>query len=100
MRVEESLKLQPFLADCGKALFIKGSWAKGSRERFIPILTEEQRLWIDKCKAIVENKESSLISDDTIYKTYRKRFEKCCERAGIDKRLGLRHHYAQKRYAE
>jgi len=100
LRVEESLKLQPFVADCGDALFIKGSWAKGGRDRFIPILTEEQRLWLDKCKIIVENKSSSLIPDNVIYKTYRKRFEKCCERAGIDRRHGLRHQYAQKRYVE
>jgi len=85
LRVEESLKLQPFVADCKDALFIKGSWAKGGRDRFIPILTEEQRTWLDKCKIIAENKSSSLIPDDTTYKTYRKRLKNAVkEQESID----------------
>lgn len=98
LRMEESLKIQPFVADMGLFLFIRGSWAKGGRDRFIPILTEEQRQWLNECKTAVKYKSSSLIPDDTTYKTYRKRFEKRCERAGIDKRHGLRHYYAQMRY--
>jgi site-specific recombinase XerC len=98
LRMEESLKIQPYVADSGDYLYIKGSWAKGGRERLIPILTDEQRQWLFVTKNIVSSKKSSLIPDDVSYKTYRKRFEKRCERAGIDKRHGLRHHYAQLRY--
>ena len=79
---------------------IKKSWTKGGRERSIPILTEAQRIWLEEAKKLVQYKSHSLIPADTTYKTYRKRFEKSCERAGIDHRHGLRHAYAQRRYQE
>lgn len=100
LRVEESLKLQPHLADAGNALFIKGSWAKGGRERLIPIRTAAQRAWLEDCKRAIAEKNQSLIPNEVSYKTYRKRFEKRCERAGINRCHGLRHAYAQQRYRE
>lgn len=106
LRVEESLKIQPYLADHrGKErekeqLFIKGSWAKGGRDRMIPIRTQEQRSWVDEAKALVKDKQASLIPVDASYKTYRKRFEKACQRAGIAHCHGHRHLYAQRRFEE
>ena len=98
LRMEESLKIQPFVADKGDQLFIKGSWAKGGKDRYIPILTIEQRQWLDDCKVLVKFKSHSLIPADTSFKTYYERFRKRCTRAGIDSRHGLRHAYAQQRY--
>lgn len=98
LRVEESLKIQPHLADQKDRLFIKGSWAKGGRDRTIPILTPEQQAWLDEAKAIVDNKQASLIPEDVSYKTYRKRAEKTWQRAGIDHCHGHRHLYAQRRF--
>ncbi len=68
--------------------------------RYIPILTAEQRQWLDDCKCLVKFKSHSLIPTDTSFKTYYERFRKRCTRAGIDSRHGLRHAYAQRRYQE
>ncbi len=100
LRVEESLKIQPFIADQETKLFIKGSWAKGGRDRTIPIRTTEQRAWLDEAKALVKNKQASLIPIDVNYKTYRERFNKACQRAGINHCHGHRHLYAQERFHE
>ena len=100
LRLEESLKIQPYVADAGDSLYIKSSWAKGGRERRIPILTEAQRMWLEEAKQLVQYKSHSLIPADTTYKTYRKRFEQACSRAGVTHRHGLRHLYAQNRYLE
>jgi integrase len=100
LRVEESLKIQPFVADGGALLYIKKSWAKGGRERIIPILTVEQRAWLDECKAAINSKSDSLIPINMSYKQYRTQFNKRSQEAGINKRHGLRHMYAQERYRE
>lgn len=98
LRLMESLKIQPFLADQGTTLFLK--WTKGGRERTVPILTDEQRKWLDDCKALVKHKSSSMIPDGERYRSYRSAFEKRLGRKGISKRHGLRHLYAQKRFEE
>lgn len=100
LRVEGSLKIKPFIADQGDKLFIKGSWEKGRKDRYIPIITEEQRQWIKDCKSLVKFKSNSLIPSDTSFKTYYERFTKRCARNGINHRHGIRHLYAQKRYQE
>ncbi|MFA5633513.1 MAG: phage integrase N-terminal domain-containing protein, partial [Porticoccaceae bacterium] len=43
LRREESIKFQPRYADRGDHIAIKGSWAKGGRERTVPVTTPEQR---------------------------------------------------------
>ncbi|MBY0543978.1 MAG: integrase domain-containing protein [Gammaproteobacteria bacterium] len=98
MRMEESLKIQPHLADTGNYLHLTKT--KGKRERLVPILTAEQRAWLDKAKQLVDSRNSSLIPSDTSYKTYLKRFYQACERAGITHQHGQRHAYAQRRYEE
>jgi site-specific recombinase XerD len=96
LRMEESIKLEPCIADAGTFLYIQKS--KGNRERTIPILTNEQREWLDEAKQLAGHKSNALIPFGTSYKTYRSRFDKACKRAGIDNRHGLRHRYAQLRY--
>jgi hypothetical protein len=98
LRMEESLKIQPHLADLGEHLYIVKS--KGNRARLIPVRTEEQYEWIKEAKVFAKSKQGSLIPVDTKYITYRRRFEKACERAGIKLRHGLRHRYVQNRYLE
>lgn len=98
LRVETSLKLKPFIADAGQYLYIQKGWAKGGRECMVPILTQEQRDWLDEAKRLVQHQQNSLIPPSVSYKTYRYRFNQACHRAGIQHRHGLRHLYAQKRY--
>lgn len=98
MRLEESLKVQPHLADAGVYLHLTKT--KGKRERLVPILTVEQREWLNNAKQLVKGQHDSLIPTDCSYKTYRERFNKACERAAIHKKHGLRHAYAQRRYKE
>src|SRR5690606_13552721 len=98
LRVETSLKIQPYIADAGQYLYIKKGWAKGGREGMIPILSQEQREWLERAKQLAQHKSNSLIPPDTSYKTYHARFKKMCETVGINHRHGLRHLYAQKRY--
>lgn len=100
LRQEESLKLKPFIADQGDKLYLRGSWTKGGRERWIPILTSEQREWLNACKELVKYKDNSLIPAETTYARYRECFKRSCINAGLTKRHGLRHQYAQNRYRE
>ncbi|MEM9103943.1 MAG: phage integrase N-terminal domain-containing protein [Pseudomonadota bacterium] len=98
LRLEESLKLQPYLADRGHCLYLKGSWTKGGRERVIPIINDAQRQWIKDCQALMRSKDSSLIPDHQRYEVYRRQFIYQCRLVGIHHRHGLRHDYAQQRY--
>jgi hypothetical protein len=98
LRVEESLKIQPHTADAGNALYLKGSWTKGGRERMIPILTTGQRQWLEAAKKLICQKGNSLIPSSLQYKTYRKHFDYVTLTAGIKNKHGLRHQYAQHRY--
>lgn len=100
LRVEESLKIQPHVADCGNKLYLKPSWTKGGRERYIPIRTKEQRQWLDAAKALVKYKEQSLIPPEKSYKTYRNTINQYFRRKGLCKTHGLRHLYAQSLYKE
>jgi len=54
----------------------------------IPILTLEQKEWLEKAKQLAQHKSHSLIPTDTLYKTYRSRFDKVCKRAGSHITLG------------
>jgi site-specific recombinase XerC len=100
LRVEESLKIKPYVADKGDCLYLVGSWTKGGRDRYIPIHSKAQRQWLDEAKLLVSHRNASLIPDDARYITYRNRFEKACERAAIRNKHGLRYYYAQQRYKE
>jgi hypothetical protein len=53
LRREESIKFQPRYADRGDHIAIKGSWAKGGRDRTVLITTPEQRAVLDKAHSLV-----------------------------------------------
>ena len=48
LRREESIKFRPSLAGQGGQIALRGSWAKGGRERTIPITAPEQRAVLDE----------------------------------------------------
>ena len=94
--MEENIKLQSGLADGGQ--FLPITKPKGNRERLIPLLTQIQRDWLDEVKRLVQHRDHALIPLGVNYKTYCSRFDKVCQRAGINHRHGLRYRYAQQRY--
>jgi site-specific recombinase XerD len=100
LRREESLKIKPHLADKGKELSLQPSWCKGGRGRVVPILTPEQRYWLDKAKEIAGQSGNSLIPSDKNYIRHRYLYDKTIHNAGLRNLHGLRHAYAQRRYKE
>jgi integrase len=100
LRREESLKIKPHLADKGKELSLQPSWCKGGRGRVVPILTSEQRYWLDKAKEIAGQSFNSLIPPDKNYIRYRYLYDKTVQNVGLRNLHGLRHAYAQRRYKE
>ncbi|MFY3457883.1 phage integrase N-terminal domain-containing protein [Achromobacter xylosoxidans] len=96
LRREESIKFQPRYADRGDHIAIKGSWAKGGRDRTVPVTMPEQRAVLDEAQRLAG--QGSLIP---AYKTYiqqRHVYDGQCKAAGLSNMHGLRHRYAQMRY--
>jgi hypothetical protein len=98
LRREESIKIRPAWADRGERLVLKDTWTKGGRARELPIRTEVQRAVLDEAKAFAS--KGSLIPASMRYVEQLRRFTYQCEKAGIHKVHGHRHHYAQERYRE
>lgn len=98
LRREESIKIQPLWADKGNVLRLKPSWTKGGKQREIPVKTAEQRAALDVAKALAG--AGSLIPAHMSYKDQLNRFKAQCDGAGIGGVHGLRHQYAQARYAQ
>jgi site-specific recombinase XerC len=98
LRRAESIKIRPAWADRGDRLVLKPSWAKGGRERTIPIRTDRQRAVLDEAKAFAG--KGSLIPADMRYVDQLQRFKHQCSMAGIHHVHGHRHAYAQARYKE
>ncbi|MGQ0522846.1 MAG: phage integrase N-terminal domain-containing protein [Betaproteobacteria bacterium] len=98
LRRAESIKIEPAWADRGATLVIKASWAKGGRERAIPIRTDAQRAILDEAKAFAG--KGSLIPAGMRYVEQLRRFQHQCSMAGIHRVHGHRHAYAQARYRE
>lgn len=98
LRREESIKVRPTWADRGDVLHLKVSWTKGGKERDIPISNEAQRALLDEAKQFAG--AGSLIPVEMSYRDQLNRFKAQTAHAGIDRVHGLRHHYAQARYAE
>ncbi|MDR2788780.1 MAG: integrase domain-containing protein [Candidatus Accumulibacter sp.] len=96
LRREESIKFQPGVADRGDHIAIQGSWAKGGRDRTIPITTPEQRAVLDEAKSLAG--AGSLIPAGKNYIQQRQVYDGQCKQAGLSKMHGLRHRYAQTRY--
>lgn len=96
LRREESIKFQPHYADRGDHIAIKGSWAKGGRDRTVPITTPEQRAVLDEAHRLAGL--ASLIPADKTYIQQRHVYDGQCKAAGLSNMHGLRHGYAQARY--
>lgn len=96
LRREESIKFQPRHADGGDHIAIKGSWAKGGRDRTVPITTPEQRAVLDEAHRLAGS--SSLIPAHKTYIQQRHVYDGQCKAAGLSNMHGLRHRYAQMRY--
>ncbi|MDR3159323.1 MAG: integrase domain-containing protein [Zoogloeaceae bacterium] len=77
-------------------LAIQGSWARGGRDRTIPITTPEQRAVLDEARQLVGS--GSLIPANKTYIQQRQVYDGQCKRAGLSSMHGLRHRYAQIRY--
>lgn len=97
LRREESIKLRAAWADRGDVLKLQASWTKGGKERDIPIATASQRELVDEVKRFAGN--GSLIPPEMSYRDQLNRFKAQTALAGIHGVHGLRHQYAQDRYA-
>mgnify|MGYP003375316419 CR=1 FL=1 len=97
LRLEESLKFRPSVADKGDALTLQASWCKGGRARVVPITHPKQRTLLDELRAVVG--EGSLVPDGHSYISARKDLERTTWAAGIRNMHGHRHWYAQWRYS-
>ncbi|MCO7225065.1 phage integrase N-terminal domain-containing protein [Pleionea sp. CnH1-48] len=98
LRTEEVLKIQPGIADQGCELWLKASWCKGGKQRFVPIRTEQQRDILNEAKAIAG--KGSLIPPSKSYSQHRRHYYYALRTVGLIKPHGLRHQYAQDRYFE
>lgn len=96
LRREESIKFQPRYADRGDQIAIKGSWAKGGRDRTVPITTPKQRAVLDEVHRLAGM--GSLIPAHKTYIQQRHVYDGQCKAAGLSNMHGLRHRYAQMRY--
>jgi len=96
LRREEAIKFQPSYADRGDHITLKGSWAKGGRERSIPITTPEQRDVLQAAYRLAGG--GSLIPAHKSYIQQRHVYDGQCKAAGLSHMHGLRHKYAQIRY--
>lgn len=96
LRREESIKFQPRYADRGDHIAIKGSWAKGGRDRIVPITMPEQRAVLDEVHRLAGS--GSLILAHKTYIQQRHVYDGQCKAAGLSNMHRLRHRYAQMRY--
>ena len=96
LRREESIKFQSRYADRGDHIAIKGSWAKGGRDRTVPITMPEQRAVLDEAHRLAGL--GSLIPANKTYIQQRHVYDGQCKAAGLSNMHGLRHGYAQARY--
>ncbi len=96
LRREESIKFQPSYGDRGDYIAIKGSWAKGGRDRAVPITTPEQRAVLDEAHRLAGS--GSLIPTHKTYIQQRHVYDGQCKAAGLSNMHGLRHRYAQMQY--
>jgi site-specific recombinase XerC len=97
LRREESIKFCPAYADRGDHLVLKDSWTKGGRARIVPITTPAQRATLDAAHRLAGS--GSLIPAHKSYIQQRRLYDGQCNAAGLRHMHGLRHQYAQNRYA-
>jgi len=96
LRRQESLLFQPSYADQQDHLAMKGSWTKGGRPRTIPLITEYQRVLVDRTRKIAGG--GSMIPSQLSYKQWFDRYISELKKQNLYNLHGLRHGYAQRRY--
>jgi hypothetical protein len=96
LRLEESLKFRPDVADKINRLDLQASWCKGGRARSIPITHPRQIELLKELHAFCG--KGSLIPQGQKYVDFRKEVERATHAAGITNMHGHRHWYAQWRY--
>lgn len=96
LRLEESLKFRPSVADRGDTLTLQASWCKGGRAREIPVHHPKQRALLNELRAVVG--DGCLIPEGQTYIKARKDLERITWAAGVRNMHGHRHWYAQWRY--
>lgn len=96
LRLEESLKFRPAVADRGDTLTLQASWCKGGRARMIPVQHPRQRALLDELRAMVG--DGCLVPEGQSYISARKELERTTWAAGIRNMHAHRHWYAQWRY--
>ena len=99
LRREESMKIIISDDAKGENLVIKPSWTKGGIGRTLEITNQEQREWIAKAMNQVTIGQS-LIPQNKSYKQHLRQYQEQTEKMGLKQCHGLRHAYAQRRYAE
>jgi integrase len=98
LRREEAMKFQPLAAIRADHIALQSSWTKGGRARTVPVTTLEQRHVLEHVARLVPG-SGSLIPPQMSYVEQLKRFEYQTLKAGLRNTHGLRHAYAQQRYA-
>ncbi len=98
LRREECLKIKPQQAHQGDTLVLQASWTKGGIARHIPIISDAQRHALQHAKNLAGNQ--SLIPQHKTYIQQRQHYDSVAKQQGFKNLHGLRHAYAQRRYAE
>ncbi len=98
LRREEAIKFRPNYAIKADHIKLKASWTKGGRTRTVPIRTDEQRQLLEDIRQLARG--GALIPPNKNYEEQLHRYERQVRTAGIKNPHGLRHAYAQRRYAE
>jgi integrase len=98
LRREESIEFSPGYAIQDDHIKLKASWTKGGRARIVPIRTDAQRQLLEEVRDLA--KGGALIPPDRNYVEQLHCYERQLRNAGLIKLHGLRHAYAQRRYAE
>ena len=97
LRREEAIKFMPDYANRGDHLVLKDSWTKGGKARVVPVRTDAQRAVLERARRLAG--KGSLIPSAKNYRQQLRVYEAETSRAGLSKLHGLRHTYAQVRYA-
>lgn len=101
LRAEEAIKFtagEAIRADEPDRIYLKPSWTKGGRARFVPLTNHEQRDLLAEVVKVAG--VESLIPKDKSYIQQLRTYKYQALRAGIRNPHGLRHAYAQRRYVE
>ena len=98
LRREEAIKFSPNYAIRDDHIKLKASWTKGGRARTVPIRNDKQRRLLEDVRTLARG--GALIPPERNYVEQRNRYDRQVRTAGIKNPHGLRHAYAQRRYAD